>query len=213
MIFHHLQSVFGCNRYNQVISRARVSRVDIGLNLKGISKSCLVTIPKYSRCKVSNYYPNSDKQGYLESGQSVTESYYHGSQKGSHLIVYDSSLNNLNRKKQSIGLVARVEYRYLLHASKMELTVSTLPYLKPTLHLYRFINPWIFKCLPATLIKELITNQGIASQSRAWSEVKSLLKQRGKTITSRKRKRKGLIIMSRGFGRRVKNPIAWDLRS
>ncbi|MBB1417238.1 hypothetical protein H5187_08100 [Pseudoalteromonas sp. SG44-1] len=201
VIFHHLLTVLGRTRYVQIFSKARLSRVDIGFNLPCISKASLIVMPKHNRCRVSNNYPNRDEQGYLyvDTESRVSESYYCGSQKGSHLVVYDSFLNNLNKKNHVVGLTSRVEYRYKLHANKEHVTIATLNEVKPILHLYSFVRPWVFKCLPIQLTEIMITNQGIASIRRAWEEAKLCLKKRGKEITTNKRKRKGLVSLNESW--------------
>lgn len=192
-IFHHILTTLGKTRYLQVISKARLSRIDIGFNLPNISKACLVAMPKHRRCTVSNHYPNSDEQAYLftQEDNRVSESYYCGSQKGSHLLVYDRYLRVLNLTGDDLNLMARVEYRHKLHADKAFLTVEMLSMLKPKLHLYKFVSPWIFKAISAPVIELMVTNQGLAGITRAWFEAKKELSERSYSIDCRKRKRKG----------------------
>lgn len=192
-IFHHLMTTLGKTRYLQVISNARLSRVDIGFNLPNVSKACLVVMPKHNRCSVSNHYPNRDEHSYLftASDDRVSESYYCGSQKGSHLLTYDRYLRILNKPRGNFKIMTRVEYRHKLHADAEHLTVKKLSEVKPKLHLYWFVSPWVFKVIPAAVTELMITNQGLSRILRAWSTAKQELLDRGNKLCGNTCKRKG----------------------
>lgn len=190
-IFHHIQTVLGKTRYKQVMTSARISRVDIGCNLVGIYKPIITLIPKYSYIRSCNSYPNRDKCAnmYLNNSFIITESYYCGSMKSSHCLVYDKGLES---QKRGVGLtnpITRIEYRHLLHKSRKSLKLNDLNKLEPKLQNYWFIAPWVFKRLTKDTINILICNQGLSSIKEGWrlarcellttsSELKGAIKKR-----------------------------------
>tara|TARA_B100000700_G_scaffold121005_1_gene135886 strand:- start:74 stop:463 length:390 start_codon:yes stop_codon:yes gene_type:complete len=87
--------------------------------------------------------------------------------------------------------MARVEYRHKLHADAEHLTVKKLSEVKPKLHLYWFVSPWVFKAIPAAVTELMITNQGLAGILRAWSTAKQELLDRGNKLCGNTCKRRG----------------------
>jgi hypothetical protein len=169
-IFHHIQTVLGKTRYKQVMTSAKVSRVDIGCNLAGIYKPIIALLPKYKSIRTCNSYPNRDTCPikYRENSFIVTESYYCGSMKSSHCVVYDKGLES---EKKGIGHTkptTRIEYRYLVHKSGKSLKLNGLASLEPRLQNYWFIAPWVFKRLTKETINILICNQGLSSIKEGW---------------------------------------------
>ncbi len=148
---------------------------------------------------MSNHYPNRDKQAHLFTLEDnrVSESYYCGSQAGSHLLVYDRYLRVLNQTGDDRNLMARVEYRHKLHADNAYLTVEMLSMVKPKLHLYKFVSPWVFKVLSTSVIELMITNQGLAGITRAWFKAKQELAERSYRVGCRTCKRKGSLSLNK----------------
>ena len=169
-IFYHIQTVLGKTRYKQLMMSAKVSRVDIGCNLVGIYKPIIALLPKYKSIRTCNSYPNRDKcpVRYRVNSFIVTESYYCGSIRSSHCVVYDKGLESGKKVVGHTKPTTRIEYRYLVHKSGKSLKLNGLASLEPRLQNYWFIAPWVFKRLTKETINILICNQGLSSIKEGW---------------------------------------------
>lgn len=191
-IFHHIQTVLGKTRYKQVMNSAKISRVDIGCNLVGIYKPIIALLPKKNYIRVCSSYPNRDTCPirYRKNSLIVSESYYCGSIKSSHCLVYDKGLES---KKKGIGHTnptTRIEYRYLVHKSGKSLKLNNLAALEPKLQSYWFIAPWVFKRLTTETINILVCNQGLSSIKEGWNLAKNELIETSSQLKGATKKRK-----------------------
>jgi hypothetical protein len=146
LIFGHIRSVLKTNRYKQIMSHARVTRVDAGFNMQGVFFPFIYATLKNRRFKIGRCYPCDD-------GVHLSETCYFGSKKkSSYFIVYDKALKELVTLKkrgkeitegiiQQLAAITRVEYKYYPDRSNIRLPLVKLGHADIKLHLIKFVDP------------------------------------------------------------------------
>lgn len=98
LVFSHLKSVFMSNRYPQIIRNAVVQRLDLGINLYGVSQLFCVIDTLNNKTSSGRCYP--------EDNDCLAMTTVLGSSDNSHAILYDKLAKELTKffEEASVGL-------------------------------------------------------------------------------------------------------------
>jgi hypothetical protein len=181
-LIHVQKRIGGEYRYTQLFSKAKVTRIDFGILLPGVSSAFVQAFRDNAKSIKSHCIPFN--------GQQVVETTYLGSKSNaSHCIVYEKLLKEskcypeVKTVIDSLAVTTRIEVRHLLYKERHELDVKQMPEFPSRLKQVRIISPRHFHLLNNEMLQELLTDKRQES-------VKIMLKSiRSELIKSRKRLR------------------------
>ncbi|WP_159655549.1 hypothetical protein [Vibrio atypicus] len=164
VIFGYLKSTLTNRRYTQLMKKARITRIDIGFNMVGVTFPLVIVFPKKGTIKITDEYPRGD---------CIKETLYLGSKfKSCHTIVYDKIIKEIKFDESSIRdkslalsylnsslLTTRVERRHLPYRMKRILLLTEMNNINLSLQDITFIDPSILMGVPKEVISKLITNK------------------------------------------------------
>ena len=194
LVFNHLKSVLGSRRYKQLINNALFSRVDVGMNLYGISPLFFIAFT------TDNRYSNG--RSYPEGLGVVKESIYIGDIGGNTIIIYDKGLKefkllvsagkpqfngcSLHEMKSELkwmqdiyrrmSQTVRIEERF-----KFKNPCALSKVIKKSLSLSKIsvINPKYLNMLDSSSIESLLTEKGQTANKNISSILRNTLKSKG----------------------------------
>jgi hypothetical protein len=133
-IFGHIKSALTHERYNTLILKARITRVDVGFNMQGVCSAFVFATLRNNRTKDSCCFPLGD-------GRQIVETCYLGSKNNSsYTIIYDKTLKVMKDLKDSAIMggselishhsrqcsTTRIEYKHYPYRSNGILLLSNL---------------------------------------------------------------------------------------
>lgn len=184
LIFLHLKSVFKANRYPQIIKHARVLRLDLGLNMFGVSQLFCFIDSINKKVSSGSCYP--DDADCLAMTTNL------GSENHSCAVLYDKVAKELTKffEEVSVGLQENINdllqevgnyekaYRKLLptaryeskhrnmfylhhHISnkKVSITVDKLDQIVPEFGNTAFVKPTMLSKIKPAVLKQLVRNK------------------------------------------------------
>ena len=155
MLFMYIQSLLGSRTYAKLIARARVTRLDLGINLFGLCSLYAFTVHTSEKLISGNLYP---------TGGHVAETVQHGIY--SMLKIYDKLLEVAKAYSSGINNLAfttRIEHQNRV-GSKVYLTeLETCSQLLQKLH---FIDPIDLIRIEPSIVKTLLKKRTHARASK-----------------------------------------------
>ena len=181
-LIHVQKRIGGEYRYTQLFSKAKVTRIDFGILLPGVSSAFVQAFRDNAKSIKSHCIPFN--------GQQVVETTYLGSKSNaSHCIVYEKLLKEskcypeVKTVIDSLAVTTRIEVRHLLYKERHELDVKQMPEFPSRLKQVRIISPRHFHLLNNETLQELLTDKRQESVKIMRKSIRSEL------IKSRKRLR------------------------
>ena len=181
-LIHVQKRIGGEYRYTQLFSKAKVTRIDFGILLPGVSSAFVQAFRDNAKSIKSHCIPFN--------GQQVVETTYLGSKSNaSHCIVYEKLLKEskcypeVKTVIDSLAVTTRIEVRHLLYKERHELDVKQMPEFPSRLKQVRIISPRHFHLLNNEMFQELLTDKRQESVKIMRKSIRSEL------IKSRKRLR------------------------
>ena len=181
-LIHIQKRIGGKYRYMQLFSKAKVTRIDFGILLPGVSSAFVQVFRDNAKSIKSHCIPFN--------GQQVVETTYLGSKSNaSHCIVYEKLLKEskcypeVKTVIDSLAVTTRIEVRHLLYKERHELDVKQMPEFPSRLKQVRIISPRHFHLLNNEMLQELLTDKRQESVKIMRKSIRSEL------IKSRKRLR------------------------
>ncbi len=181
-LIHVQKRIGGEYRYTQLFSKAKVTRIDFGILLPGVSSAFVQAFRDNAKSIKSHCIPFN--------GQQVVETTYLGSKSNaSHCIVYEKLLKEskcypeVKTVIDSLAVTTRIEVRHLLYKERHELDVKQMPEFPSRLKQVRIISPRHFHLLNNEMLQELLTDKRQESVKIMRKSIRSEL------IKSRKRLR------------------------
>lgn len=181
-LIHIQKRIGGEYRYTQLFSKAKVTRIDFGILLPGVSSAFVQAFRDNAKSIKSHCIPFN--------GQQVVETTYLGSKSNaSHCIVYEKLLKEskcypeVKTVIDSLAVTTRIEVRHLLYKERHELDVKQMPEFPSRLKQVRIISPRHFHLLNNEMLQELLTDKRQESVKIMRKSIRSEL------IKSRKRLR------------------------
>ena len=181
-LIHVQKRIGGEYRYMQLFSKAKVTRIDFGILLPGVSSAFVQVFRDNAKSIKSHCIPFN--------GQQVVETTYLGSKSNaSHCIVYEKLLKEskcypeVKTVIDSLAVTTRIEVRHLLYKERHELDVKQMPEFPSRLKQVRIISPRHFHLLNNEMLQELLTDKRQESVKIMRKSIRSEL------IKSRKRLR------------------------
>ncbi|MAP36104.1 MAG: hypothetical protein CL698_00385 [Chloroflexi bacterium] len=181
-LIHIQKRIGGEYRYTQLFSKAKVTRIDFGILLPGVSSAFVQAFRDNTKSLKSHCIPLN--------GQQVVETTYLGSKSNaSHCIVYEKLLkeskcySEVKTVIDSLAVTTRIEVRHLLYKERHDLDVKKMPEFPSRLKQVRIISPRHFHLLNNEMLQELLTDKRQESVKIMRKSIRSEL------IKSRKRLR------------------------
>ena len=181
-LIHIQKRIGGEYRYTQLFSKAKVTRIDFGILLPGVSSAFVQAFRDNAKSIKSHCIPFN--------GQQVVETTYLGSKSNaSHCIVYEKLLkeskcySEVKTVIDSLAVTTRIEVRHLLYKERHDLDVKKMPEFPSRLKQVRIISPRHFHLLNNEMLQELLTDKRQESVKIMRKSIRSEL------IKSRKRLR------------------------
>ena len=181
-LIHVQKRIGGEYRYTQLFSKAKVTRIDFGILLPGVSSAFVQAFRDNAKSIKSHCIPFN--------GQQVVETTYLGSKSNaSHCIVYEKLLKEskcypeVKTVIDSLAVTTRIEVRHLLYKERHDLDVKQMPEFPSRLKQVRIISPKHFHLLNNETLQELLTDKRQESVKIMRKSIRSEL------IKSRKRLR------------------------
>ena len=181
-LIHVQKRIGGEYRYTQLFSKAKVTRIDFGILLPGVSSAFVQVFRDNAKSIKSHCIPFN--------GQQVVETTYLGSKSNaSHCIVYEKLLkeskcySEVKTVIDSLAVTTRIEVRHLLYKERHDLDVKKMPEFPSRLKQVRIISPRHFHLLNNEMLQELLTDKRQESVKIMRKSIRSEL------IKSRKRLR------------------------
>ena len=181
-LIHIQKRIGGEYRYTQLFSKGKVTRIDFGILLPGVSSAFVQAFRDNAKSIKSHCIPFN--------GQQVVETTYLGSKSNaSHCIVYEKLLKEskcypeVKTVIDSLAVTTRIEVRHLLYKERHELDVKQMPEFPSRLKQVRIISPRHFHLLNNEMLQELLTDKRQESVKIMRKSIRSEL------IKSRKRLR------------------------
>lgn len=181
-LIHIQKRIGGEYRYTQLFNKAKVTRIDFGILLPGVSSAFVQAFRDNAKSIKSHCIPFN--------GQQVVETTYLGSKSNaSHCIVYEKLLKEskcypeVKTVIDSLAVTTRIEVRHLLYKERHELDVKQMPEFPSRLKQVRIISPRHFHLLNNEMLQELLTDKRQESVKIMRKSIRSEL------IKSRKRLR------------------------
>ena len=181
-LIHVQKRIGGEYRYTQLFSKAKVTRIDFGILLPGVSSAFVQVFRDNAKSIKSHCIPFN--------GQQVVETTYLGSKSNaSHCIVYEKLLKEskcypeVKTVIDSLAVTTRIEVRHLLYKERHDLDVKQMPEFPSRLKQVRIISPRHFHLLNNETLQELLTDKRQESVKIMRKSIRSEL------IKSRKRLR------------------------
>ena len=181
-LIHVQKRIGGEYRYTQLFSKAKVTRIDFGILLPGVSSAFVQAFRDNAKSIKSHCIPFN--------GQQVVETTYLGSKSNaSHCIVYEKLLKEskcypeVKTVIDSLAVTTRIEVRHLLYKERHDLDVKQMPEFPSRLKQVRIISPRHFHLLNNEMLQELLTDKRQESVKIMRKSIRSEL------IKSRKRLR------------------------
>lgn len=181
-LIHIQKRIGGEYRYTQLFNKAKVTRIDFGILLPGVSSAFVQAFRDNAKSIKSHCIPFN--------GQQVVETTYLGSKSNaSHCIVYEKLLKEskcypeVKTVIDSLAVTTRIEVRHLLYKERHDLDVKQMPEFPSRLKQVRIISPRHFHLLNNEMLQELLTDKRQGSVKIMRKSIRSEL------IKSRKRLR------------------------
>lgn len=150
LVLGHFHTKFGKHRFCQLIKKARLTRIDFGVNLYGLSGLFFNAYRDVKKPIDSHTKP---------SNSVVAETVYLNSKrKSSYCIIYEKILkeaNNYNIDKTvwcNFAVTTRMEYRHYPYRSGKTRLLSELDGIAPELSSIRVASPGHFHLLPEDML-------------------------------------------------------------
>ena len=157
-LIHIQKRIGGEYRYTQLFSKAKVTRIDFGILLPGVSSAFVQAFRDNAKSIKSHCIPFN--------GQQVVETTYLGSKSNaSHCIVYEKLLKEskcypeVKTVIDSLAVTTRIEVRHLLYKERHDLDVKQMPEFPSRLKQVRIISPRHFHLLNNEMLQELLTDK------------------------------------------------------
>ncbi|RTR40288.1 hypothetical protein EKG38_06115 [Shewanella canadensis] len=179
-VFSHIYKVLGAVEYNNVMAKARVTRVDVAVNLPGISSVFLLFMPPHGNSQHSTCYP--------ETEGAICETLYIGPfpkdddfdrTRKSKYRIYCWLLNKLksgcelNISEHTVA--ARLEYELNCWDNQRGLMLTNLNDALVKLDCLQIIDPLDFHHIPEKWHRELLVNKSISNIRKRLSPIKKKL--------------------------------------
>lgn len=146
-VFMHIKSIIG-KRYKEVMEKARITRVDMAIDLYGVSSLFTYTVNLNKKMRGGAVYP--------EDGE-VAETVEHG--KSSKLKVYDKLLEVMVKQEESINdkaMATRAEHQ---NRGKGKVRLKDLEKCTNRLSDLAFVEPVDIAAMHKRTVKSLIRNR------------------------------------------------------
>jgi hypothetical protein len=175
-VFSHIHNTTGTTEYNRMIAKARVTRVDIAVNLPGVSSIFLWFLPPHGNSTRSTCLPQED------DCKCICETLYLGHlpkeddddrTRKSKYRIYCSHLNKLKNdcdlQADEYVVAARLEYELNCWDNQRGLLLTNMQNVLVKLDKVQLIDPVGFYKIPAKWHKELLVDKSIANiRRRLW---------------------------------------------
>lgn len=178
--FNHIYKVLGGAEYNIMIAKAIVTRVDVAVNLPGVSSLFLLFMPPHGNSHLSTCYPEAEDAicETLYIGPFPKEDDFDRTRKSKYRI-YCWLLNKLNSGcKLNVSehtVAARLEYELNCWDNQRGLMLTNLNDALVKLDSLRIIDPLDFHHIPEKWHRELLVNKTIINIRRRLHHLKSRL--------------------------------------
>jgi hypothetical protein len=190
-VFGHFKSALTHERYNTLILKARVTRVDVGFNMFGVFSAFVFITLSNNWTKISTGFPRGD-------GSQMIESSYLGCKKNSsYTIAYDKSLKVMVDLKNSGSMsgsellshhntqaaTTRIEYKYYPYRSNGILLLDNICDANIRLGDVRIIDPNVLCHSPEDLLANLLRDKTIQAVKHQKPHMKKAVKGKCKART------------------------------
>lgn len=181
-LIHVQKRIGGEYRYMQLFSKAKVTRIDFGILLPGVSSAFVQAFRNNAKRIVSECIPFD--------GQRVVETTYLGKrQKSSHCIVYEKLLKeskDYSEVKTAIDCLAvttRIEWRHLPNREGHSSELKGLTAFPSRLKQMRLISPNYFYLQSNDILQTMLTDKRQESVKLRRSHIRRVLKSKGKRMS------------------------------
>ena len=181
-LIHVQKRIGGEYRYTQLFSKAKVTRIDFGILLPGVSSAFVQAFRNNAKRIVSECIPFD--------GQRVVETTYLGKrQKSSHCIVYEKLLKeskDYSEVKTAIDCLAvttRIEWRHLPNREGHSSELKGLTAFPSRLKQMRLISPNYFYLQSNDILQTMLTDKRQESVKLRRSHIRRVLKSKGKRMS------------------------------
>lgn len=155
MLFMYIQSILGSRTYAKLIGRARVTRLDLGINLFGLCSLYALTVHTSEKLILGSLYP---------TGGHVAETVEHGTY--CKLKIYDKLLEMAKANSSGINNLAfttRIEHQNRVGSKVYLSELETCSQLLSKLH---FIDPVDLIRMQPSIVKTLLKRRNHARVSK-----------------------------------------------
>ncbi len=182
----HIQKRIGGEyRYMQLFIKAKVTRVDFGILLPGISSVFVQAFRNNAKRIVSECIPRNEQQ--------IVETTYLGSKaNASHCIVYEKLLKEskdyleVRAILDQLAITTRIEYKHLTNREEHSADLKDLSTFPTRLKQVRIISPNYFNLLSDYMLQKMLTDKRQESVKQMRKRIRPVLKNNGKKLTVRK---------------------------
>jgi len=181
-LIHIQKRIGGEYRYTQLFSKAKVTRIDFGILLPGVSSAFVQAFRDNTKSLKSHCIPLN--------GQQVVETTYLGSKSNaSHCIVYEKLLKEsrgyteVRHLLDQLAITTRIEFSHIPNREKHSSELWSLSTFPSRLKQIRVISPKYFHLLSDGMLKAMLTDKRQESVKKMRKCIRS------KLIKNRKRLR------------------------
>jgi len=184
-LFHIQKRIGGEYRYKQLFNKAKVTRIDFGILLPGISSAFVQAYRNNAKPIRSECIPFD--------GQRVVETTYLGSRfNASHCIVYEKLLKErkgypeVRELLEQFAITTRIEFRHLPNREGYDSKLTDLAKFPSRLKQIRIISPQYFHLLSDDMLQRMLTDKLQKSVKQMRKRIRQVLKASGKKLMVRK---------------------------
>ncbi|TDF34389.1 hypothetical protein EYS14_24750 [Alteromonadaceae bacterium M269] len=180
-ILQHFGNRLGHRRFNQLLRKARLTRIDFGFLLLGVSS---LFVQSYRNVKKSIQSSTKPK----EKGSVVETVYFNNNKESSHFIVYEKLLkeaknhSNIENILDTLAVTTRIEYRHYPYRSRETRMLSDMLSVPAPLASIIVISPRHFYLLPTKCIKDMFLYKTHSDTKERVDEIRKVLLQHRKRV-------------------------------
>ena len=158
LFFNHLKSRLHTHRYDQLIRRAKLKRVDFGFLLPGVLSTFFYAYRDITKSLDSVCFP--------EQREHIKETTYLGDRlNSSHIIVYEKLLKEAKKYPEvmqhidMLAVTTRCEYRFYPDRNNVQLKLTELKNTPARLAELKVLDPTYLMLMPEEVLSEMLTDK------------------------------------------------------
>jgi hypothetical protein len=183
-VFSHVHNVLGSVEYSRVVAKARVTRIDIAVNLPGVSSIFLWFLPPHGNSTRSTCLPLEDDCKYICETMYLGHFPKDGDEDRTRKSKYRIYCSLLNKLKNGCDLqageyvvAARLEYELNCWDNQRGLMLTDIQHALVKLDKLQLIDPTDFYKIPAKWHNELLVDKSILNIRRRFRFLQHRLNQ------------------------------------